>query len=84
MLSWTDPLRNNLFPAFLSLVASKSLAQNFFTSSHTKMSICKHRIIFSIKADSNPQSYIYLQVIFGINGFVFNFTFPADCSEVPQ
>lgn len=39
MLSCTDPLRNNLFPAFLSLIASKSFDQNFLTSSHTKISI---------------------------------------------
>ena len=88
MLSWTDPLRNNLFPAFLSLVASKSLDQNFFTSSHTKMSICKHQIIFNIKVDSKSP-IIYLDVGLDIyrillNGFVFNFTFPAHCGEVPQ
>ena len=53
MLSCTDPLRNNLFPAFLSLVASRSLDQNFLTSSHTKMSIYKQRVSLKIKVDRN-------------------------------
>ena len=58
MLSCTDPLWNNLFPAFLSLVASKSLDQNFFTSSHTKMSIYRKNENY-LQLNSFHQAYTF-------------------------